>query len=258
MPRPGRGISLRVEVDHQHLEVRFGESRSQIDRGRRLADAALLVRDRHDTGRARRPEMRLFSDGGGRGGRSGSGLLGHRRSPPRGSASTGGSSNRWSARCFRPRPRPIGRHRIGGRYVVDPARPLRGHRSSALPDTRRGARLGRANTLHSPAWGQASPPGFGETPRRSLCSSPVPRAVRPTVSRGTSQPFGSTDPRLAECSTWNVHSLRGRGRPSVLRTAVAWTGYRPAADIAHRSRRSRSTWTVLPGLEPSTQGETQP
>ena len=39
-----RGVGLRVEVDHEHRRARLREARGDVDRGRRLADAALLVR----------------------------------------------------------------------------------------------------------------------------------------------------------------------------------------------------------------------
>ena len=42
----GRGIALRVEIDDQHLLADGGERGAEIDRRRRLADAALLVGDR--------------------------------------------------------------------------------------------------------------------------------------------------------------------------------------------------------------------
>ena len=41
----GRGVALRIEIDHQHLLADRGERRAEIDGGRRLADAALLVGD---------------------------------------------------------------------------------------------------------------------------------------------------------------------------------------------------------------------
>src|SRR3546814_2779353 len=41
---PGRGIALRIEVDQQHPQPDRRERGAQIDRGRRLADAALLIR----------------------------------------------------------------------------------------------------------------------------------------------------------------------------------------------------------------------
>ena len=49
---PGGRVALRVEVDHQDPVAQVREGRAQADRGRGLADAALLVRDRDDAGRA--------------------------------------------------------------------------------------------------------------------------------------------------------------------------------------------------------------
>ena len=49
-PEPGRRVALGVEVDHQDPEAELGEGRAEVDGGRRLADAALLVRDREDPG----------------------------------------------------------------------------------------------------------------------------------------------------------------------------------------------------------------
>ena len=42
----GRGVALRVEIDDQHVLADGGERRAEIDRGRGLADAALLVGER--------------------------------------------------------------------------------------------------------------------------------------------------------------------------------------------------------------------
>jgi len=43
---PGRGVALRIEIDDQHVFADGGERGAEIDRGRGLADAALLVGDR--------------------------------------------------------------------------------------------------------------------------------------------------------------------------------------------------------------------
>ena len=48
MPRPVGGVALRVQIDHEHPVVQLGERRSQVDRRRGLAHAALLVGHRHD------------------------------------------------------------------------------------------------------------------------------------------------------------------------------------------------------------------
>ena len=44
----GRGVALRIEVDDQHVLADRGERGAEIDRGRGLADAALLVGERED------------------------------------------------------------------------------------------------------------------------------------------------------------------------------------------------------------------
>ena len=46
----GRGVALRIEIDDQYLLADGGERGAEIDRGRGLADAALLVGDRQDAG----------------------------------------------------------------------------------------------------------------------------------------------------------------------------------------------------------------
>src|SRR5581483_5671274 len=43
-----RGVALRVEVDHQDAALHRDEPGGEVDGGRRLADATLLVRDRDD------------------------------------------------------------------------------------------------------------------------------------------------------------------------------------------------------------------
>ena len=51
---PGRGVALRVEVDHQHPVPERRQRGAEVDRGRGLADAALLVGDGEDMGRGPR------------------------------------------------------------------------------------------------------------------------------------------------------------------------------------------------------------
>ena len=45
---PGRGVALRIEIDDQHALADGGQRGAEIDRGRGLADAALLVGERQD------------------------------------------------------------------------------------------------------------------------------------------------------------------------------------------------------------------
>ena len=45
---PGRRIRLRVEVHDESALAGLGQTRREVDRGRRLSDAALLIRDRVD------------------------------------------------------------------------------------------------------------------------------------------------------------------------------------------------------------------
>ena len=52
--QPGRRVGLRVEIQQQHPQAAGGERRAEIDRGGCLADAALLVGDRQNPGRAAR------------------------------------------------------------------------------------------------------------------------------------------------------------------------------------------------------------
>ena len=49
-PEPDRERALRVEVDQQHLAAELGQRRAEVDGGRGLADAALLVAHRDDPG----------------------------------------------------------------------------------------------------------------------------------------------------------------------------------------------------------------
>jgi hypothetical protein len=43
-----REVGLRIHVDEEHLVALLGQRSGEVDRGRRLADATLLVRDRDD------------------------------------------------------------------------------------------------------------------------------------------------------------------------------------------------------------------
>ena len=47
-PEAGRGVGLRVEVDEQDADAPGRQLGAEVDRGRRLADAALLVGDCED------------------------------------------------------------------------------------------------------------------------------------------------------------------------------------------------------------------
>ena len=57
---PARGVTLRVAIDEQRALLRDGEAGREIHRGRRLADAALLIRYRKNPGHVER----LTSSGG--------------------------------------------------------------------------------------------------------------------------------------------------------------------------------------------------
>src|SRR5205807_2175828 len=48
LAEPGGRVRLRVEVDDERPLARLGEAGGEVDRGRRLPDAALLVRERVD------------------------------------------------------------------------------------------------------------------------------------------------------------------------------------------------------------------
>jgi hypothetical protein len=48
--QPGRGIPLRVEIDHQHPVAEIRRGGAEVDRRGRLADAALLVGHRDHPG----------------------------------------------------------------------------------------------------------------------------------------------------------------------------------------------------------------
>ena len=54
LTEPGRRIRLRVQVDDERRLAGLGQARSEVDGRRRLADAALLVRDRVDARHAPR------------------------------------------------------------------------------------------------------------------------------------------------------------------------------------------------------------
>jgi len=55
-PKGGRCVALRVVVDHEHPKAGLRERRGDVDRRRRLADAALLVGDRDHARGGRRWE----------------------------------------------------------------------------------------------------------------------------------------------------------------------------------------------------------
>ena len=60
--RAGRRVALRVEVHEEHAAVHRDETGREVDRGRRLADAALLVRNRDDSRGGHEASPRLAAD----------------------------------------------------------------------------------------------------------------------------------------------------------------------------------------------------
>jgi hypothetical protein len=52
-PDARRCVRLGIDVDDQHLMAGERQGRREVDRRRRLADAALLVRDADDAARSR-------------------------------------------------------------------------------------------------------------------------------------------------------------------------------------------------------------
>ena len=75
-PEADRERALGVEVDEQHLAAELGERGAQVDRGRGLADATLLVAHRDDPGVAV-----AWSPAAGRAGRASGGRWGRARPP---------------------------------------------------------------------------------------------------------------------------------------------------------------------------------
>ena len=59
-PEPGAGVALRVEVDDEHPVAEVGEAGAQVHGRGGLADAALLVGDRHDAGERPGERRRLL------------------------------------------------------------------------------------------------------------------------------------------------------------------------------------------------------
>ena len=59
---PRRERALRVEVDREHAAAVLGERRAEVDGGRRLADAALLVAEGDDAGGAVRASARRLGE----------------------------------------------------------------------------------------------------------------------------------------------------------------------------------------------------
>jgi hypothetical protein len=63
----GRGVSLGIQIDHDHPQPVHGQRRRDVDDTRRLSDAALLVRDRDDPGCLwPRPGAGVIIENGGR------------------------------------------------------------------------------------------------------------------------------------------------------------------------------------------------
>src|ERR1700682_4962765 len=58
--KTGGSVALRIEIDDQHILANRGQRRAEIDRGRGLADAALLVSQRQDARMVRRAWDLIF------------------------------------------------------------------------------------------------------------------------------------------------------------------------------------------------------
>ena len=130
---PAGGVGLRVEVDHEHGRARLRETRGDVDRGRRLAHAALLVRDCIDARHRPDPTVAV--------GRIRARATGAWR-PFRAAAESAPAS----ARACRRRARPLA---LGGQHRARRARPPRRRaprpraRATTAPAARPGAHSGR-------------------------------------------------------------------------------------------------------------------
>ena len=62
-PEADRRVGLRVDVDEQRRVAGLGDARGDVDGGRGLADAALLVRDRVDGAHRRQGTARRSDPG---------------------------------------------------------------------------------------------------------------------------------------------------------------------------------------------------
>ena len=135
-----RQVALRVHVDAQHAMPLLGEGDGEVERRRRLGDAALLVGEGDDLGLAGHGRLR-----------SGRGAL-----PSRGRIRMGGArflpaELSWPAHGGPARQAPALRHRQGRRRQVDGRRRARAARGAARAahDRRRGRRPGPRRAARS-------------------------------------------------------------------------------------------------------------
>ncbi len=172
-PETDGRVGLRVDVDEQRLVARLGDAGGDVDGGRRLADAALLVRDRVD---GAHPPETLAAHGDGRGG--------HRRKvratyglrlavqPPSGRrAATPSRRGNRAGVVARP-----SRRRADGASARPRTGRQRGPRTGRSPSSRRGPR--GAGLLVE----VARPAPFDERARRG------PAAARRTRARAAARP----------------------------------------------------------------------
>ena len=164
---PDRQRALRVEVDQQHPAAVLGQRGAQVDRGRGLADAALLVAHGDDRGPGRARSRRL-----GLGDRPAHACRGRSAGPRSAPRSTARSASRTA-----------------GPRVAAPPRGVRArHRPAAARRTLARRRRGRRHSPTVPLTGdscaQLDGPGLGSaTSSAELAHRPVSRARAGARSR---------------------------------------------------------------------------
>ena len=94
-PLAHREVALRIEVDHEDAMPQLAERDAEVQRRRRLRDAALLVREHDDVRHQRALCARDAASAAARGRRGGAGLV---ASTPAGSSGSGGGSATGSGR----------------------------------------------------------------------------------------------------------------------------------------------------------------
>ena len=258
LAEPGRRVRLRVEIDDEHLLTRLGETGGEVDGCRRLADAALLVREREDRAGHAVHCPRA-------GGRSAIRRAGACAPSPDGAETRPASAPPWGSRTGPASP-PAHRHRPGGpparsprrrrsaRRRGPPRRPATSgrHHSAATGGGASARRDGDAVGLERLLLGAAAndPRRSGSRGRRARGSRLAPHSPR------AASPRGRAARRRAGCRASRRPSRRRRSGPakrastgSAARLPSTWTR---CASLAVRDRRQprRLEQGVEPALEP--------
>ena len=229
-----RQRALRVEVDEQHPAAVLGERGAQVDRGRGLADAALLVGHRDDPGRAVPVGRHRLGD-----------RLAHRVRGRVGRAEVGAEVERADCCSAERRGPGLGPVAVACHVRLAPSR-RPAPDASDCPDctprgspsrARRSRHVRRVDTPYRTVGVQASDArprvGRSRRPRAAAPPSPACRPASWSPRRARAAPGRPGRRRRRRAGGWRTSAAGCAARPRAARRPAARPGRRPGAGCVH-------------------------